>query len=553
MKQIKLLDCTLRDGGFVNNWEFGDIAIRDIISRLDKAGVDIVEVGYLNDGVEFDMNRTLYPDVKAANKMFRNIKVEKSMVVAMIDFGDCSINRISPCEEVYLDGIRVTLKKNEIDDALAFCLMLKNLGYKVFVQPVSITAYSDAEILDLLAKVNVLNPYALSIVDTYGLMIKKDLIRYFYLIDNNTNKDILIGYHSHNNLQLAFSNCVELLNESGVKRGIVLDTTLYGMGKSAGNAQTELVANYLNTEFGTTYSINTMLNLIDLYIVPIYHNNPWGYKIEYFINAMNNCHPNYVQYLLEKNTLSIESINEIVSSIEKTKKLKYDERLIDGLYWKYQSTLINDDKACEWLRELINDRIILIISPGATLNTHKKTILDFCENNDPVVFSINFLPEDYPVNCLFVSNPRRYNSIIDYYTESKQKPYILATSNIVQAAIPLDYIFNLSSLLNNERQELLNSTLLFLRLLMKLGEKKVSICGFDGYSNSEENEYVSISLHTVLDEKEKIMQNEYIKKQVNIIRKNIEIDFITPSYYIEMENARFTPPPPPCLSDSTGF
>jgi 4-hydroxy 2-oxovalerate aldolase len=366
-------------------------------------------------------------------------------------------------------------------------------------------------------------------------MIKKDLIRYFYLIDNNINKDVLIGYHSHNNFQLAFSNCVELLNESGVKRGIIFDATLYGMGKSAGNAQTELVVNYLNAEIGEKYDINTILDIIDLYIMPIYHDRSWGYKIEYFINAMNNCHPSYVQYLLEKNTLSIESINEIISSIEKTKKLKYDEKFIDALYWKYQSTFISDDKACEWLDKFIGNKNILIISPGATLNTYRQVILDFCKNNDPVVFSINFLPENYTVNGLFVSNSRRYNSILDYYTESEQKPYVLATSNIIQAAIPVDYVFNLVSLLDNDHPKLLNSTLLFLRLLKKLGRKDVSICGFDGYSNLKESDYISISMHTVLNEKERMMQDEYIKNQLNIIQKDMEINFITPSNYYQSQ------------------
>ena len=115
-------------------------------------------------------------------------------------------------------------------EAIQFCHEVKKLGYKVFVQAVSITSYSDRELLDLVDLVNDLEPYAMSLVDTYGLLHQDNLLHYFQLLNYNLKPSIAIGYHSHNNFQLAYSNSMEVLREPA-DRTVLVDATLYGMGK----------------------------------------------------------------------------------------------------------------------------------------------------------------------------------------------------------------------------------------------------------------------------------------------------------------------------------
>ena len=129
-------------------------------------------------------------------------------------------------------------------EAIAYCREVKQLGYQVYVQAVSITSYSAREILDLIELVNELNPYALSIVDTYGLLHQENLMHYFELFNHNLNREIGIGYHSHNNFQLAYSNSIEVLRETADRR-VLIDASLYGMGKSAGNLPLELISMYI--------------------------------------------------------------------------------------------------------------------------------------------------------------------------------------------------------------------------------------------------------------------------------------------------------------------
>ena len=112
MGEIKLLDCTLRDGGYVNDWEFGHNNLVSIFERVVSAGVDIIEVGFLDERRPFDMNRSIMPDSSCVEKIYGHLDRKQAMVVGMIDYGTCGIEHIQPCSESYLDGIRVIFKKH---------------------------------------------------------------------------------------------------------------------------------------------------------------------------------------------------------------------------------------------------------------------------------------------------------------------------------------------------------------------------------------------------------------------------------------------------------
>jgi len=237
MGSVRVLDCTLRDGGFINDWHFGFGSIKSIISRLDKAGIDIIEVGFLDERRAYEIDRSILPDTESLKPMFSSLDINNAMIVAMIDFGTCALDRISLQKDSYIDGIRVIFKKKKQDEAIAYCAAIKAKGYKVFIQPVSTTEYSDDEILLLLNKINAVEPYAVSIVDTYGLMHNKELLHYFGLYNKYLKKDITIGYHSHNNFQVAYANSIEL-TKVVTERNLIIDSSLIGMGKGAGNANT---------------------------------------------------------------------------------------------------------------------------------------------------------------------------------------------------------------------------------------------------------------------------------------------------------------------------
>jgi 4-hydroxy 2-oxovalerate aldolase len=182
--------------------------------------------------------------------------------------------------------------------------------------------------------VNNLSPYAVYIVDTQGAMFKDDFRRLYYQFDKYLNKTISIGFHSHNNMQLSYSIAVDFIEISRC-RDIIIDASIYGMGRGAGNLNTELLAAYINKKIDNRYDISIILDLIDKYYYSLYKKNEWGYSLIHFLSASLECHPNYASFLLNKKHLSINEIGEILSQIPNEKSFEFNKILLEDLYFKF--------------------------------------------------------------------------------------------------------------------------------------------------------------------------------------------------------------------------
>lgn len=536
MKQVKLLDCTLRDGGYVNDWEFGHDNIVTIFERLISAGVDILEVGFLDDRRTFDRNRTIMPTTQCADQIFGKLDKGNTMIVAMIDYGTCDISNLSPCSESYIDGIRVIFKKHVMHEAIQFCHEVKKLGYKVFAQAVSITSYSDRELLDLVDLVNDLEPYAMSLVDTYGLLHQDNLLHYFQLLNYNLKPSIAIGYHSHNNFQLAYSNSMEVLREPA-DRTVLVDATLYGMGKSAGNLPIELISMYMNTVFGRNFNVSQMLEAIDISIMPFFRKSPWGYNLFFYISASNNCHPNYVRFLMDKHALSLKSINTILDAIEPEKKLLYDKDYIETLYRRYQSTECNDEADIQALSASWSDRPLLLLGPGKNLELEKEAILSYIKAHNPITLSVNFIPEGIPIDYAFLSNSRRYvqlnNRLLEHADAQGRPVRVIATSNVTNVKdTHFDYTLNYNSLIDQNAEIIDNSFVMLLNVLTKTSVHHAACAGFDGYTVDGDNYYNSAMDYRIAREKSQSI-NQYVIDTLERLAGTLTLEFLTDSKYVK--------------------
>ena len=529
MGEIKLLDCTLRDGGYVNDWKFGYSNLISAFERLINAGVDIIEIGFLDERRSFDIDRSIMPSTECVERIYGKVNKKNCMIVGMIDYGTCSIGQIQPCSESYLDGIRVIFKKNIMHEAMEFCRQIKELGYRVFSQMVSITSYSNEELDEFITLANEIKPYAVSMVDTYGLLYHDNLLHYFKFLDDRLNSEISLGYHSHNNFQLAYSNCMEVLREK-TERDVLVDGTLYGMGKSAGNAPLELLAMYLNEKYGKCYDMCQILEAIDGNIMKIFQKSPWGYNLFFYLAASNSCHPNYVKFLMDKHTLSIKSIHTILEKIEIERKLAYSKEYIESLYYQYQKVESNDDKDRKELRSILSGREVLVLGPGRTIKSHKNQILSYIKEHKPVVISINFIPEGYPVEFVFLSNPRRYIHLVNMMEENINIK-VIATSNVTETQGRFDFTLNNEALLDPNEEIMDNSFVMLLKILEDKEVSRVVCGGLDGYSENESN-YADPDMEYWFARRKSKELNSYVKKVLNII-KNLNVEFLTPTYYKE--------------------
>lgn len=533
MSNIRLLDCTLRDGGYVNDWKFGHENLISVFERLADSGVDIIEIGFLDDRRPFDTDRSIMPSTACADAVFGGLDKKNAMAVGMIDYGTCALENLSPCKDSFLDGIRVIFKKHLMHEALEYCSRVKALGYKVFVQLVSVTSYNDEELLRLIELVNEVKPYAVSMVDTYGLMHPEDMLRYYELLDKNVASDIMIGFHAHNNFQLAYANSVAFLDKES-RHDIIIDGTLFGMGKSAGNAPLELLGMRLNNKFHKHYNIDAMLEAVEETVRDFYAQAPWGYKTFFFLSGKNSCHPNYVSYFQSGQDLSASKTDELLAMITpEEKKLLYDKLIAEKLYNDYVEENIPERESLEALRSDIADRRLLLVGPGRNTQLQAKKIADFIGQYAPYVISVNYIPEGIPVDCVFVTNGRRYHDMT--LTLDKAKTKVLATSNVECRNGCFDFVVKKAPLLDRSEKIMDNSFLMLIKLLQKIKFPQVFCAGFDGYSDKEDN-YCDPSMEYNFVKKEALHLNDYMRKRICEARCDMSIEFITYSAYDEVED-----------------
>ena len=247
MRSIKMLDCTLRDGGCVNDFNFGENYMHEILNGLEKARIDIIAMGYIDSEQGSRVGRTKYLNERDIARLLEK-KNENITYVAMIDYGKYEPELLEQCSGDSIDGIRLAFHKRDRKEAITWGRKILDRGYKLFMQPMTCLRYSDSELLDLIDDVNSQLPEttAFYIVDSFGEMHSDDVSRLAYLIDNNLKSDIAMGLHAHNNLQFSYSNAVTLLDFS-MNRELIFDSSILGMGKGAGNMNTELFAEHLNT------------------------------------------------------------------------------------------------------------------------------------------------------------------------------------------------------------------------------------------------------------------------------------------------------------------
>jgi isopropylmalate/homocitrate/citramalate synthase len=320
---ISILDCTLRDGGYVNNWNFPQKQTTKIIKSLNKSNVDIVELGYLDDKNGKPNNSTLFNSVESVSDLIDGINLSFDKVV-MINLFDFDVNELPQQSKTQIDGIRLAFHKKDIQEALVQAQKVIDLGYQLFFQPMVTKSYSDEDFLSAIKQANQLKIYAFYIVDSFGSMSLKEFKRYSNLANDNLREDICLGYHSHNNMQLAFSNAIDLCSMD-FDREVIVDSSIYGMGRGAGNLNTELIADYLNTQ-DKKYNVIPLLEIIDELLTYYFKRHPWGFSPAQYLSASLDCHPNYASYLVNKKTNHIADIRNILEKISPDCKNDFDKK-----------------------------------------------------------------------------------------------------------------------------------------------------------------------------------------------------------------------------------
>jgi len=522
MGQIELLDCTLRDGGYINDWKFGYYTIRDIISKLVESQVDYVEVGFLRNG-QYDKNAAVFNNCAQISNILPENR-SNTRFTAMALHNKYDISQLEDYDGSTVDALRITFHDYDIAEGLAYIEKAIAKGYKVFANPINIMGYSDMMILNLLEKINRIKPYAFSIVDTFGSMMKEDLQRIYSLTEHNLDKSIVIGLHLHENLALSYSLAQEFIDMKASDRNCVIDASMLGMGRAPGNLCMELIMDYMNRAQMGSYDVNPVLDGIDDHIAKLKSIEPWGYNTAYALSAKFNLHRNYAEFLLGKGRLRAKQINQILAGIEEHKKTAYDEAYMEELYGKFQNHEIEDAVLIERLKKEFSGREILIIAPGHSIATQKDKIEAYIKKYHPVVFSANFSPEEYDKDYIFCSNAMRYELL----RNRKDEVPVLLTSNLLGVCEGEENILNYADLSFDELGSCDNCVIMLIKLLIRLNAKEIILAGFDGY-RIEGGNYVHNYMASRYTKGQE--ENVRIRKYVAALKKKVAVRFLTESIY----------------------
>lgn len=325
-KNLYLLDCTLRDGGYVNDWNFNNDTAKNVLDLLDKAQVDIIECGILGKKT-CQEETTKFNSIESMESLLKN-KSPKCIYTVMLNFSERNEFHIKTNTSKSVDGIRLAFFKSEYKEALEYSKYLIKLGYLVFLQAMATYMYNEDELTELIEEVNNQEPFAFYMVDSFGTLFEEDIEKIYYIINKRLKENIVFGFHSHNNMQMAVSNSIKFIN-LGKSRKISVDVTVFGMGRGAGNAGTEIIMQYLNSKKEKKYNIPIVIEIFNKYLLGIYKNFYWGYSAECFLTAQKNMNSAYIWYLNQKGIKEINVINQILDRIPNEVRYYLNIEMVD--------------------------------------------------------------------------------------------------------------------------------------------------------------------------------------------------------------------------------
>jgi len=289
--ELKVLDCTIRDGGLINNHQFTDELVRAVYETCVAAGIDYMEVGYKNSPrlhPPDQFGKWRHCDEADLNRLFGDHDAAKTglKLAAMADAGKSDWReQIVPRSESVLDMIRVAFYAHQVSEAVEMLEHAHSLGYETSANLMAVSNIEDVEIDTVLAAIAPTHAAVMVIVDSFGHLYREQIDRLYRKYAEalaGTGKEV--GMHAHNNMQLAFANTIEAII-LGSNR---VDATMGGLGRGAGNCPMELLLGFLRNP---KFRLRPIVKLLQDHIEPLKVTVEWGPLVPYNITGQMNLHP----------------------------------------------------------------------------------------------------------------------------------------------------------------------------------------------------------------------------------------------------------------------
>lgn len=499
---LEILDCTIRDGGYVNEWWFDDKVVRESYRALSKSGVDYVELGFRTSPSQYDPDRHGPWRITSEADLQRIVRGLAGPKIALMgNFGEFTAAEVCDEKDSVASMIRIAAHKTQVLEALKLAETIKAKGYTTSLQAMAFSGYTAEEKRELLRALADSSLDYFYIADSYGALVPNDLEALFdpFLEMNR----IKIGFHPHNNLQMAFANTLE-----AIRLGVdIVDSSIYGMGRGAGNLPTEVLLAYLSTQGREKYNVVPILNCIDRYFVDIRREHPWGYQLPYMVSGMFKCHPYYAAELVKRKEYSIEDVWKALEVIEELNPVGFDPSLVDTLIRKgfvgglgkkavcaatsSSASCNSDSRPPVTYVNRYAGRDFLILANGPGLKKYRESIQAFMDAYDPVCLGANNLSDLFEPDYHAFTNKHRF---VAYAETVSPRSKLLIGENIpgdmIREYVTRDYeSLAFIDVLDAEfgiddgiiQANCRTVSVLLIGVAIVMGAKRLFVAGMDGY------------------------------------------------------------------------
>lgn len=524
---MKLLDCTLRDGGYYNSWDFQSDLIQSYLDAVHCAGVDIVELGYRKLQYKGFLGACAF----CSDSFISRLVIPPSLLVAVMINASEIIeyqNQVDALEALFphsatnspVSLIRIACHINEIEKVVPAVNWLNNRGYQVGINMMQISDKGDEEIIKVLQVVNSLPLTVLYFADSMGSMMQAQIEKIIHLIRSSWSGEL--GIHAHDNLGMALANTLHAL-DLGVTW---VDSTVSGMGRGPGNARTEELAIDMSDRRKSTCNLVPLMSLICDSFKPLHSQYRWGTNLYYFLSGRYGIHPSYAQTMLGDSRYSHVDMLAVINYLraEKVKKNKFS---LDTLYAARH--FYSSSPKGKWNpKDIISERSILILGTGPGIKRYRDALECFINEYKPLVLALN-VQSDLDLNLIdmFVAcHPVRLLADCDAHSQLKQPlitPYSMLPEYIRKvlcnkSILDFGLVVRANTFAYNETHCIVPTSLVMayaFAIAAAGNAADIYIAGFDGYPGEDPR---NAEMNTVI-------------QQFQSLKGSPPITSITPSRY----------------------
>ena len=418
-KNIQVLDCTLRDGGYYNNWDFPSELVQDYINSIYNSGIKYIELGFRSfasknfKGSNWYTTDSFINSLKIPKKIKIAVMINASQVIANGNLKKSVRKLFIPKNKSKINMVRIASHLHELEQTFEIAKELKSLGYLTAINLMQISEISDEILLSISKKIKINNPDVFYFADSLGSLEPNRIKKILSLLRTSWKGDI--GIHAHDNLSKAISNTKE-----AIKSGATwADCTVTGMGRGAGNVQTEYFLAEIEDFQKNKYKILPILNLIKKYFLKLKSKYNWGTNTYYYLAGKNRIHPTYIQEMIS--TRFDEA--EILAAINQLKDSGGSKYNVDLVRSEFQKNIKLDNG--DWAPgKIIRKREVLLIASGPNLMDYKLEIEKYIKQNNPYVIAVN---TDIKID----------NKLIDIYAACNPLKIIANTKHYKKLKSPL--------------------------------------------------------------------------------------------------------------------